>query len=314
MEISIIIPSKDRKNILFESLQKAYEAIKGVRAEIIVINDSKTERITIPDAWADKVKVFDNPKSGVASARNLGASKAAADLLLFLDDDMWIAEENILITLALHEKFTKDCCINLNWIYPDALQEEINKTSFGRYLRHFGFDSMKGWSRGQAWDDHQIFECEGITSQYLSIRRADFMRSGGYNEGFPHAGFEDYEYGKRLREKGIQPYIYPLSMVRHNEADRMQVKPWLDRKRRGGETRQAAVQMGHSELVYHYGFFKSIVYRTLIPLQPAFQRLLSAFPNHKALDPIYFRLLNLMLGTALFEGYHKKISLQNLPR
>jgi len=306
MVLSIIIPSKDRGLILNESLEKAYWAINKFDAEIIVINDSKTAVIQILPQWEVKIKVYNNPKSGVASARNLGAEKAKAGLLFFMDDDMWLSAENVKAIINLHQRFSGKCCINLNWIYPPALSKQMKGTPFGRYLNYFGFDSLEGWRRGSTWNSKEIFPVEGITSQNLSIKKTDFFRADGYNESFPHAGFEDHDFSHRLNAAGIQPYIYPLSMMYHNEADRMDVKSWLARKKRGGETRRVAVEMGHTDLKIHYGWLKWSVYTILLALQPVLYSLLSIIPNIKLLDPIYFKLLNTMLGTAIFEGYHRK--------
>lgn len=304
MDLSIIIPSKDRKLILEESLALAYQAIQHLDAEILVINDSKTTSIAIDPLFTAKVRVVDNPKSGVASARNLGAAQAKADLLLFMDDDMWIAEENLRMTLQLHAQ-RKHCCINLNWVYPPELDESIKKSQFGRYLHHYGFNSLKGWCRGGFWDDEQLFKTEGVTSQYLSLKRADFVKVGGYNEKFPHAGFEDHDFGKRLKKAGIQPYIFPLSVVYHNEADRMDIRNWLARKRRGAETRKVAAVMGYPEVALAYGLGKGNVYKFLSAGEPILYKMLAAIPNEKTLDPLYFGIVNLLLGTASYEGYTK---------
>ena len=306
MVISIIIPSKDRAAILSESLDKAYKAIANIPGEIIVVNDSKTGDIFLRPEWTDKVKVFNNHKSGVASARNLGAHNASAELLFFMDDDMWLSAENVNTIISLHQHYTVKSCINLNWIYPEALLKQMKTTQFGRYLSYFGFDSLKGWRRGLSWNNEKIFPVEGITSQNLSIKVTDFIVVEGYNENFPHAGFEDHDLSKKLAKAGIQPYIYPLSQMYHNEADRMEVEAWLARKKRGGETRRIAVEMGYTELKLNYGLGKSIAYRVLALLQPTFYTFLSLIPNIKSLDPVYFKLLNTMLGTASFLGYHSK--------
>jgi GT2 family glycosyltransferase len=304
MDLSIIIPTKDRHSILDKSLSLAFKAIQSLNAEIIVVNDSKTNSVDIPSAYTGKVRMINNPKSGVASARNLGAKKAQADLLLFLDDDMWISEDNLLTTLSLHHNQT-DCCIILNWVYPVALDQEIKATQFGRYLHHFGFASLKGWCNGMNWSDEKLFPVNGITSQYLSIRKRDFWKAGGYNENFPHAGFEDHDFGVRLLQHGVQPYVYPLSTVYHNEADRMNVEAWLARKKRGGETRKVAVQVGYSNTGLTYGFTKKKAYRLLSVGKPVLLKLLQAIPNQPGFDPLYFKVLNLLLGTASFEGYYR---------
>ncbi|RPD46901.1 glycosyltransferase [Hymenobacter sediminis] len=303
-ELSLIIPSKDRASILAVTLAKVYQAIQNVNAEVLIINDSKTEEVIVPVEYQDKVRAINNPSSGVASARNLGARHAAAPLLVFMDDDMWVSADNIKATLALHQQYKKEAwCFNLNWVYPPDLQAYVQSTQFGRYLHHYGFDSLEGWCRGLPWDNHKLFATPGITSQYLAIRKVDFEQSGGYNEKFPHAGFEDHEFSQRLAAHSIQPYILPTSVMYHNEADRMNLHAWLARKRRGGETRRVAVELGHKELVYNYGALKGGIYRVVGAVQPLVLGVLSLIPNTKALDKLYFSIMNLLLGTALYTGY-----------
>lgn len=305
MKLSIIIPSKERELVLSTTLRKAYESIKDIEAEIIVVNDSKTTNITIDPDISHKVNVLQNSKDGVASARNLGASHAKGDLLLFLDDDMWIREDNLYTTIKLHQSM-KHCCINFNWEYPPDLNHEIKRTQFGRYLHYYGFTTLKGWCKGQFWDDQKIFPTDGITSQYLSIAKNDFWRTRGYNEKFPHAGFEDHALYKALMDNKIQPYVYPLSMVYHNEADRMHVKAWLARKQRGGETRRVAVEMGYHEVAIKYNMLKKTAYRLLKIFKPALYNTLAVIPNLQLFDPLYFRIVNLLLGTVSYEGYTNK--------
>jgi glycosyltransferase involved in cell wall biosynthesis len=303
-ELSLIIASKDRKAILAVTLEKVYKALQGVAAEVLLINDSKTESISLPAEYLDKVRVIDNPRSGVASARNLGAKNASAPLLVFMDDDMWVTAENIQVTIQLSQQYSQEPrCFNLNWVYPPELQEYVQSTQFGRYLHHYGFDSLKGWCRGLPWNDKELFATPGITSQYLAIRKVDFEKSGGYNENFPHAGFEDHEFSQRLAEHQIQPYICPFSIMHHNEADRMNLIAWLARKKRGGETRRVAVELGHQELAYNYGPLKGNIYQIISLIHPVVMGLLTLIPNNKAFDKLYFSITNLLLGTALYSGY-----------
>ncbi len=300
MELSVIIPTKDRGDVFSRTLRSAYEALRDVAAEIIVVNDSKTRTVVPDPACADRVTVLDNPKSGVASARNLGAAHARGRLLLFLDDDMLVSRENVQATLQLHRQYA-GCCINLNWVYPPELTSTIQRDPFGRYLIHYGFTSLEGWNRGDRWDAANLFRTEGITSQYLSMERETFRASGGYTEGFPHAGFEDFDFAKKLKKQGVVFYIYPLSVAFHNEIDRLNLPAWLARKERGGETRRVAVAMGHKELALHYGTLKKTALAAIARATPLLAPLLRLAP-----DALYFRIVNVLLATAIFKGYTKR--------
>ncbi|MCB0508730.1 MAG: glycosyltransferase family 2 protein [Bacteroidetes bacterium] len=304
MNFSIIIPTKNRNNILLESLSYAIDACKNHQVEIIIVNDGD-KAIELPNEFVDKVKVLKNPKSGVASARNFGAKNATSEHLIFMDDDMWMQADNIPALEQLISTLPQNSCINLNWTYPSSLISKAEKTQFGRYLQHYHFTSLKGWCKDLPWDDDNLFLINSITSQFLYIHKTTWQNVAGYNENFPHAGFEDHDFARRLHETGTEFYIYPKSFLFHNEADRLNPKDWLARKQRGGETRKYAVHFGYHNLALHYSLFKSVVYSICIFIKPLLFIFLKLIPNIPAFDFIYFRIINLLLGTHSFEGYTK---------
>lgn len=128
MYLTIIIPTKEREEIFKKTLAAAIDAIEDCPAEIIVVNDSKTSCPKIPD-YLPNVKLINNPKSGVASARNEGVKHSTGDLLLFLDNDIIISKESVKHIMELYAQYPMGC-FNLDWKYPPALQELLTKSSF----------------------------------------------------------------------------------------------------------------------------------------------------------------------------------------
>ena len=303
MQASIIIPSKNRSSVLLESLKHVVKAIENIDVEIIIINDGDKE-IMLPEEWKSHIRIIKNEKSGVASARNLGAKNAVSDLFIFMDDDMLIRESAVKKTIELSIQYP-DSTINLNWVYTPELKEKITQTKFGRYLDNYGFTSLKGWNRNEPWNDHELFENRGVTSQFLAIHKNSFNAVNGYDESFPHAGYEDYDFAKRLNEKGIHFFIWPKDTIYHNETDRHDLKKWLDRKQRGGETRKHAVLRGNKELELHYSGIKKITLQCLVWSKSFWIRFFNLLPNIKLIDPLCGRMVNVLLATSIFEGYTK---------
>jgi GT2 family glycosyltransferase len=304
MQASIIIPSKDRQHILLHSLAFTVRAVEHMQVEIIIVNDGSSA-IPIPAEWRPVVSVIQNTgKGGVASARNTGARHAVSDLLIFLDDDMLVHEAAIKRIIGLAEKHPDDT-ININWVYPPELLRQILKTKFGRYLHHYGFTTLKGWNHDQPWNDRGLFENIGITSQFLAIHKKTFYSVNGYDESFPHAGFEDYDFAKRLKAKGALFFIWPDDTVYHNETDRLDALKWLQRKERGGETRKIAVMRGNAELRLYYAGVKKFILSFLAATRGFWIAVLRALPNVPWLDPLYGRLANVLLAASIFKGYTK---------
>ena len=303
--LSIIIPTKERGNVFYKTLEAAFEATRNIPSEILIINDSKTVEPIIDPKYKARVKLFNNPKSGVASARNFGAKNSNYLNLLFLDDDIIISSENINKLIKNTEQFPNSV-INFNWIYPLELTEKIKSTQFGNYLINKGFTSLKGWSDKLKWHDTEIFEVDLIASYFLFISKNNFNLIGGYNESFPHAGAEDFDFAMRLKKTRLKALCDPLSTVLHNEEDRVDLLPWIQRKERAAETRKIAFDLGYSEMAITASNLKIKIYGLIYSFRSILLFILKIIPNTNSLNFLYFRIIDLLLGAYLYKGYFKE--------
>ena len=124
MLLSIIIPTKNRNELLLETLENAPKSIQDFDAEIIVVNDG-TALSNLPTN-NKSITLLENSGYGVSVARNKGAKVAKGQLLFFIDDDMNITAEALAIIqkLFLQKQFDNNY-FNLNWVYPKDLQETL---------------------------------------------------------------------------------------------------------------------------------------------------------------------------------------------
>lgn len=304
MQLSVIIPTKDRGAVFEHSLRSAVEATSHLSAEIIVVNDSKTSVPVIEDN--ERVKLLTNPKAGVASARNLGVANSRGDILLFLDDDVVISKQSVDHIIQLHKDYP-NACFNLNWVYPYELENQLGESLFGRFLQRHGMNHFKGWYNDAGWRDNALFPSKSVASFHLSILRSDFSKTKGYNETFPHAGFEDHDFPQQLKKAGIEFYIDSQVMVYHNEADRLNLHNWVNNQQRRAVTRKVAVDLGYTELKIKYGFMKKIVLQTLTIGTPLLLIILNMTPNHKMFDLLYSKLLSVIIAVKIFNGYYSSI-------
>ncbi|MBI4929254.1 MAG: glycosyltransferase [Bacteroidetes bacterium] len=306
MDLSIIIPTKERGNIFYKTLEHSVNAIKHIHAEIIVVNDSKTSHPEI-EKWINApIILIDNVKSGVASARNAGAAIAKSDLLLFLDDDILISTKTIEQTLSVHRQ-EKNICVNPDWIYPPELTAHLDEYSFGRYLLKHNLTNFKGWYKNPRWKNNALFESLMIASFHLSMDKDSFLKSGGYNESFQHSGFEDYDFPVRLNKMGMRFLIDTRILVYHNEADKVDsIELWLKKQKEVAATRKHGVKIGYSELAITYPAFKKFVLRFFIRIKPLLMLLVKSIPNARWANKIYFRLVLTLQAVSIFEGYNKK--------
>lgn len=300
MKLSVVIPTKDRDEILALTLDAAVKATLHVDAEIIVVNDSKTDTLKMPKG--QNVMLLDNPKSGVAAARNFGFKNAKGDLILFLDNDILISKESVDHILKLHFTY-RNACFNLNWEYSPETLGKIVSLPFSRFLKASGMTSFKGWYNDTSWRENELFVSKSVASFHLSISREDFEKSRGYNEQFPHAGFEDYDFPIRLKNAGIKFYIDSRMTVYHNELDRLKMENWLISEERRAVTRKKAVRLGYTELELEYHPLKKILLKMILGLERIIMIVAGFLPNNRFFDPAYFKIIAIIQASRIFKGY-----------
>ena len=301
MEVSIIIPTKDRTEILKKTLASAVEAVSHLKAEIVVVDDSSAVAPEIPNEYKN-VRLLRNPGSGVASARNFGVKNTANPLILFLDNDILISRNSIDHIISLHNE-NKNSCFNLNWAYPPEMTEQLAKTGFGRFLKRYDMITYHGWYNSPVWKDNSLFAVPALAGFHLSIMRSDFQKTGGYEERFPFAGFEDYDFPKRLQQHGINQYIDSRVTVLHNEVDRLGLENWLGNWERRSASRKAGVQLGYGELAFSYGTPKSLALKFILAIYPVLTGITHFWPNISFLDSAFFKLITIMQAARIYKGY-----------
>lgn len=307
-QISIIIPTKDRLNVLKQTIKSVFDASEQFEIEIIVVNDSENElELGISDL---RLKIIRNSGNGVASARNRGASESKYDFLLFIDDDIILQEDTLKLLIDFLYKYPNSC-VNFNWIYPPATKQIMLETKFGRYLNNFGFDSLKGWLGEGLFVDNSIFEVNNLAAFFLPISKQIYINIQGFNESFPYAGAEDYDFSKRLKDQGYLLYLNTTHTIYHNESDRLVLKAWLERKERNGVTKKVAVDLGYDSLRLNVYGYRKLLYKLIYFNRNVLLVFLKIIPNHELFDIIFGYLVNRLLAAYQYNGY-SKFSTRNL--
>lgn len=232
MDISIVIPTRNRKEILKETLSNIIENQNYLygKFEVIVVNDGKNSISEVAGIAPNIISVINNYEGGACKARNAGADKAIYELLLFIDDDILINNNFLNRIFDLHKKYPNS--INTGtWVYKDDFTSELMKTSFGRYKLKYDYTCMGGHSLEKIEDG--LYRANTLATFSLSVYKNDFIAVGKFDENFPFAGAEDQEFTERAKKKGFNLIYDKNNVCFHNEKDRFQLKPWLNRQYNG---------------------------------------------------------------------------------
>ncbi len=96
LPVSIIVSTRDRCDTLADTLASvcALAIPSGVAAELVLVDNGSTDAtldvMRALDAPQFQTRIVEELRPGVSRARNTGMAAATGDILLFVDDDVWL--------------------------------------------------------------------------------------------------------------------------------------------------------------------------------------------------------------------------------
>ena len=224
MEISIIIPTKDREKDLFECIESLIRQTVKPK-EVLIIDDGQMSETTklktvnsflninIPFRYIKKIK------PGLSNSKNLGAKEAIGDIVLFLDDDVVLDDgyiENLL--RAWQKKWNDKKLAGIGGLIKNS-----RKISFleNIYNKLFFLYSKRPWVilpwGYQTWhfnfrDDVTVDWILGCDS---SFRKEIFNDYKFRNFQSDRTASEDLELCWQLKNKGYYFIITPFAKLIH---------------------------------------------------------------------------------------------------
>jgi O-antigen biosynthesis protein len=225
LSATIIIPTRNRRNLLQDCIESIRPATERLEAEIIVVDNDSADPDTL-DYLADIdnriAKVLRVPGYfNFARLNNCAAEAADSDVLCLINndikalDDDWLAE--LLGRIAAPDVGAAGAML----IWPSGV------------VRHGGVVLGPNFAAAHAFNDRVesdvgyvdllrvAHECSAVTAACLVTRRCDYLDVGGMDEiRFP-IHFNDVDYCLKLRARGKRIVFTPHARLLHREsADR----------------------------------------------------------------------------------------------
>lgn len=230
MNVSVIIPAHNSSATLAGCLDSLASQETSHSFEVIVVDDGSIDG-TQKIAETRGVKLLFQKHTNPAAARNLGASVAQGDILLFVDSDCaprpdWIEKmlgpfQDQQIVGVKGAYLTKQ-----KGVLPRFIQVEFEE-KYDRMLRQRFIDFVDTYSAG--------------------YRRSVFLRSGGFDPIFPASSAEDVEFAFRLANRGFKMVFMPEARVYHQHPESLMA--YLTKKFRYGYWRARVYSQHPTKLV-----------------------------------------------------------------
>ncbi len=220
-KVSIIIPTKDRLDLLERCVSTLLAATKYEDFEVLIVDNGSAETATkeyFQRIVADKrVRVLWHPGPfNYSTVNNRAAREAAGDFLLFLNNDVEITQPDWLTELV--------CWANL----PDVGIAGAKLLRANGLIQHCGVVlGMSGFAGHPFADQAPLtFGLAGSTGWYrdwlavtgacMLMRREVFNEIGRFDENFILCG-SDVELCLRAHDRGYRVVLNPFAQMIHHE-------------------------------------------------------------------------------------------------
>ena len=222
--VSIIIPTRDRVDLLKRCIESIESCTLYKNYEIIIVDNGSVDPTTINYLKSTRHRVirFDWPFN-FSSINNFAAKHSKGDHLLFLNNDIEVLDEHWLEAMLEHSQRPEVGMVGALLLYPPE------RTSHGpSRIQHAGVIIGVGGVAGHAFkclpaDRENYFNlhrvvrnCSAVTAACCMISQSAFEEVGGFDENLKVA-FGDVDLCLRLREKGYLVIYTPYAVLYHHE-------------------------------------------------------------------------------------------------
>lgn len=177
-EISIIIPTKNGKKHLKQTLPETIKACQetSAKTEIIVVDDnSKDDTLELKKDYP-QVKFLKNTSKGVCSARNCGVLEAQGNILLFIDNDVFLNKDFFAPALKYFKEdfFAAACCGY--WFFDRSQLDGIKTLTWRK-----GFPRFTGNILNDKLSINKEYLSFGVQGAYFFCSKEKFLLLNGFD-------------------------------------------------------------------------------------------------------------------------------------
>lgn len=236
--ISVVVATYNRSTILKDMIRSFYAqtGLEVVSFELLVVDNNSS------DATAEAVREFAGApgfryifeaRQGLSCARNRGVAEARGDIVSFLDDDVIVGEHLLTALQRSFEETGADAIGGRSYLVFDSPPPDWFGADFRRYLSEVDLGNV----RCDAGSGVRLF---GLN---LSIKRAQILRHGGFDENLGRTGTlllcgEERALLQKIYAGGGRNFYEPEAVVGHRvDAHRLNWDYFVRLSAGAGQTR-----------------------------------------------------------------------------
>lgn len=222
--VSIIIPTKDKVELLRKCVRSIIEKTNYENYEILIIDNNSQETKTKNfyakiQEESSRVRVFEyNKPFNFSAINNFGASKAKGEYFLFLNNDTQVINNGWLSALVEHIQRVEIGAVGPKLLFGDETVQHVGVITgvCGEIAGH-PFYGLPKKLDGYFGNVNIVRNVRAVTGACLMTRRDVFKQVGGFDERFV-VSYNDVDLCMRITQKGYRIVYTPFSVLYHFES------------------------------------------------------------------------------------------------
>ena len=226
IDVSIIIINYNTIDLTIESINSVYTHTKGIKYEIIVIDNASKEGMLhiIKDTFPEVILVENKTNLGFGNANNLGIQLAKGEFIFLLNSDAFLTS-NALLTFTTYmrqpqndhvavcggELFTGRLDTTVSYGNLPSLLDAFSSIGFFKLYKKYHYKYI---ASGVANTDPTTREVGYISGADMFIRKSVMDQAGTFDKDF-FLYFEETEMAFRFKQKGFISVILPHVKIIH---------------------------------------------------------------------------------------------------
>lgn len=220
-KVSIIIPTRDRLDLLKPCIDSILSKTTFPSFEIVVIDNGSQDPPILDyfrEIQGQGIQVLQYPfEFNFSAICNFGSKHSTGNYLCFLNNDTEVISDNWLTSLTDHARDPRVGVVGSHLLYPDGTLQHLGVAlGFGGLASHAysGFKPDSPHVRGLT---DECYEMSAVTFAAALVSKANFDRLGALDESFK-VGLNDIDFCLRSLDAGLLNVICSRSVLTHHES------------------------------------------------------------------------------------------------
>ncbi len=222
-KVSIIIPTRDRLDILSQCIGSVLQRTDYPDYEIIIVDNESTEPATLE--YFEQLKAQSNIRIytyngefNYSAINNFAVQKAEGSIITLMNNDIEVIEREWLHEMVSHAIRPEIGCVGAKLLYKNNMVQHAGVIlGIGGVAGH-GHKYFDAESAGYFSRLHLTQNMSAVTAACLTIEKPIYQQIQGLNETDLKVAFNDVDFCLRVGTLGLRNVWTPYALLYHHES------------------------------------------------------------------------------------------------